>query len=114
MDTSRDRELPPAISDSMWVSTKSSGLLRGRRNKDTKPELALRRALHSLGARYRLQYSVANQVVADLAFTRHRAAIFVDGCFWHGCPKHGRRNFTGPNAGRWIAKMERIKARDER
>ena len=43
-----------------------------------------------------------------------RLAIFVDGCFWHGCPEHGRRTpWTGPNAGLWEEKMRRNRARDE-
>jgi DNA mismatch endonuclease (patch repair protein) len=41
-------------------------------------------------------------------------AIFVDGCFWHGCPEHGTQRFQGPNASRWVAKMARNKANDRR
>src|SRR4051794_35843389 len=87
-----------------WVSTAKSGQLRGRRNKDTKPELALRHALFALGARYRLQWRVGEHATADIAFLGRKVAIFVDGCFWHGCPRHGQRVFTGANAERWVAK----------
>ena len=59
------------------------------RGKDTKPELVLRRALTALGVRYR----VHNRRVPgtpDLSHTGSRVAVFVDGCFWHGCPRHYR------------------------
>lgn len=59
--------------------------------KDTGPELRLRRLLHAKGLRYRVDYPVLDGTRrrADIAFTRLRLAIFVDGCFWHGCPIHG-------------------------
>ncbi len=55
--------------------------------RNTAPELVLRRLLHSRGLRYRLD---ARTPVcrADLVFSRHHVAVFVDGCFWHGCPEH--------------------------
>lgn len=56
------------------------------RGKDTKPELILRKALFAKGLRYRLNYRVAGYRV-DIAFPSKKLAIFVDGCFWHGCPK---------------------------
>lgn len=61
-----------------------------QRTKDTSAELALRRALHSLGLRYRLNVKVpgAPRRTIDIAFTRAKVAIMVDGCFWHGCPLH--------------------------
>ena len=48
----------------------------------------------------------------DICFTRARVAVFVDGCFWHGCPEHGRRPAT--NRAYWLAKIERNRARDVR
>ena len=65
-----------------------------QRERDTGPELALRRRLHALGHRYRVDLAVvpgAPRRRIDLAFTRARVAVFVDGCFWHGCPEHGVR-----------------------
>jgi len=56
------------------------------RSRDTSPELALRRALWSAGLRYRLHRDLPG--TPDLAFVRARLAVFVDGCFWHGCPRH--------------------------
>ena len=56
----------------------------------TKPEMALRRELHRRGLRYRVQYRVPGipRRRVDIAFTRARLAVFVDGCFWHACPEH--------------------------
>ncbi|WP_424968867.1 very short patch repair endonuclease [Dinoroseobacter sp. S375] len=65
-----------------------SRMMAGIRGKDTKPELALRRALHARGFRFRL-HSKAIDGRPDLVLSRYRAVIFVHGCFWHrheGCP----------------------------
>jgi DNA mismatch endonuclease (patch repair protein) len=45
---------------------------------------------------------------------RYRLAVFVDGCFWHGCSRHGRNTFAGPNAALWEDKLRRNKMRDSR
>ncbi|WP_456824146.1 very short patch repair endonuclease [Cellulomonas sp. P5_E12] len=83
------------------------------RRRDTGPELALRSAVHALGLRYRVAYPVPGQRrrTMDLAFTRARVAVFVDGCFWHGCPEHG----TSPrlNSDWWRQKLDANRARDE-
>lgn len=96
-----------------WTSTGASPSLSGRRNRDTVPEMALRRALHAAGARFRLQRRLAPACTPDLVLPARRIAVWVDGCYWHSCPEHGRRSpFTGPNAGLWAAKMARTRARD--
>lgn len=82
---------------------------QGRR--DTKPELALRRALWRLGFRYRIDVApVPGRRRADLIFTRARVAVYVDGCFWHSCPAHG----TIPRANRdwWVNKLDANVTRD--
>ena len=56
------------------------------RSRDTRPEIELRKALWQQGLRYRLEYDLPGR--PDLAFIGPRVAIFVDGCFWHGCPVH--------------------------
>jgi DNA mismatch endonuclease (patch repair protein) len=62
-----------------------------------------------------LQRQLAKGCTPDIVMPGRRLAIFVDGCFWHGCPKHGRKSpFTGPNAELWIDKMERNRMRDKR
>lgn len=62
------------------------------RRSGTKPETLLRRELHRRGRRFRVQYRVEGLARrrVDIAFTRARLIVFVDGCFWHGCPEHGR------------------------
>lgn len=80
--------------------------------KDTKPELAVRRELHARGMRYRLQLKVPgnNRRTIDIAFTRARLAVFVDGCFWHGCPEHHHRPKT--NSEWWDWKIAGNQMRD--
>ena len=98
----------------IWARTPASRHLKGRRRRDTKPELALRRALRSAGAGYRIQVTLERGLSADLAFPGARLAVYVDGCFWHGCPTHGRRMFRGPNAKLWASKLQRNVERDAR
>jgi DNA mismatch endonuclease (patch repair protein) len=97
-----------------WVSTPWSAQLRGRRVRDTEPEKTLRSAVHALGLRFRLHRKVAPRCTADFVLPRHSVAVFVDGCFWHGCPSHGTRHFRGPNALRWEAKITTNMERDAR
>ncbi|WP_078962847.1 very short patch repair endonuclease [Streptomyces sp. TP-A0875] len=97
-----------------WVRTGKGDHLRGRRSRDTGPEVKLRQAVHRLGLRYRLQRRVAPRCTADFVLPRHRVAVFVDGCFWHGCPVHGVVEFQGPNAKRWSDKIEANRRRDRR
>jgi len=56
------------------------------RSRDTKPELKLRRELWSRGVRYQVRNKLPGK--PDIVFPKQRIAIFVDGCFWHGCPEH--------------------------
>lgn len=81
--------------------------------RDTAPEVALRRALHAAGHRFRVVYPVPGnrRRTIDIAFTRARLAVFVDGCFWHGCPEHGTR--PKANSEWWTTKLATNKARDE-
>ncbi|MEI5098613.1 very short patch repair endonuclease [Streptomyces sp. PmtG] len=97
-----------------WVRTEKSDHLRGRRARDTAPEVALRKAVHRLGLRFRLQRKVATRCTADFVLPRYDVAVFVDGCFWHGCTTHGPAVFRGPNATLWQEKIETNRARDLR
>ncbi|WP_082618267.1 very short patch repair endonuclease [Oerskovia sp. Root22] len=94
-------------------STQASARMSAARRRDTAPELALRRELHARGLRYRVTYPVPGQRrrTIDVAFTRVKVAIFVDGCFWHGCPDHA----TTPrsNSAWWVGKLAANRARDE-
>ncbi|MFI5559285.1 very short patch repair endonuclease [Amycolatopsis japonica] len=88
--------------------------MRANRRTDTKPEVALRGQLHRLGYRYRkdlrlvLDSGVA--VRPDIVFTAKKIAIFVDGCFWHVCPEHGRQPTS--NEWYWTPKLRRNVERD--
>lgn len=98
-----------------WVSTDAGRHLSGRKKRDTSPEVALRKALHAEGARFRLQRELAKGCRPDIVMPGRMVAVFVDGCFWHSCPEHGRKTpFTGPNADLWEQKMLRNSERDRR
>jgi DNA mismatch endonuclease (patch repair protein) len=77
--------------------------------------LLLRKALHAQGARFRLNVRLTAGCTPDILMPRRRLAVFVDGCYWHSCPKHGRKKpWTGPNAALWEEKMRRNRERDLR
>ncbi len=82
----------------------------GRR--DTKPEVELRRALHARGLRFRVDRPVLRGVRrrADIVFGPAHVAVFVDGCFWHGCPVHA--TWPQKNADFWREKIETNRLRD--
>jgi DNA mismatch endonuclease (patch repair protein) len=91
-----------------------SANMRGNRRSDTKPELALRRALHRQGYRYRKDHRLdlpgGARVRPDIVFTARKVAVFVDGCFWHCCPAHGRQ--PSANTWYWEPKLRRNVERD--
>lgn len=85
------------------------------KRRDTTPELALRSALHALGYRFRKDLPIrlgGTLVRPDIVFTRRRVAIFVDGCFWHCCPVHGRKPTS--NGDYWSPKLTSNVQRDRR
>jgi DNA mismatch endonuclease (patch repair protein) len=86
--------------------------MQSNKSRDTKPELALRRAVHALGLRYRVSTRPLPRVrrTADLVFTKAKVAVFMDGCFWHGCPEHHTKSAT--NAAYWADKVQRNRERD--
>ena len=83
-----------------------------QRRSGTAPELLLRQELHRRGRRFRVQMRIAGlpRRRVDLAFTRWRFVVFVDGCFWHGCPVHGV--LPGTNRDWWTWKLARNHDRD--
>ena len=91
------------------LNAATSARLARQARAATKPELALRRELHRRGLRYRVNHPTLPGR-PDIAFTRVKIAVFVDGCFWHSCPAHG----TVPRNNRdwWQAKLDRNVARD--
>lgn len=82
----------------------------GRR--DTKPEVELRRILHARGLRFRVDRPILSdrRRRADIVFGPARVAVFVDGCFWHGCPEHA--TWPTNNAKFWCEKIEANRDRD--
>ncbi|MDX3064650.1 very short patch repair endonuclease [Streptomyces sp. ND04-05B] len=81
-------------------------------SKDTAAELAVRRLLHAAGLRYRVEFPVPGMARRriDVAFTRAKVAVLIDGCFWHGCPEHATQPKS--NAEWWRNKLDRNMARD--
>ena len=88
--------------------------MRANRGRDTGPEVALRSALHAKGLRFRKDYRLdlheRHRVRPDIVFPRLRLAVFVDGCFWHGCQEH--RSLPASNASFWKQKIEGTRQRD--
>lgn len=102
----RDKRSPTA------KSTRVSENMSRIKGKDTKPELLLRKALYQAGVRgYRKNYKKLPGK-PDIVFLRKRIALFVQGCFWHGCETCGRRTPTH-NSAYWMNKIDKNIARDK-
>lgn len=87
--------------------------MQANRRTDTAPEIALRSALHRQGLRFRkdlLLASVEGRPRPDIVFPRAKVAVFMDGCFWHSCPTHGRPPAT--NLDYWQPKFQANVRRD--
>jgi DNA mismatch endonuclease (patch repair protein) len=97
---------PPASSEAALARMKAA------RPRDTAPELALRSRLHRMGLRYFVDHPplAGMRRRADVVFPIARVAVYVDGCFWHGCPIHGTR--PKANARFWSEKIETNRHRD--
>ncbi|MEV0244188.1 very short patch repair endonuclease [Streptomyces sp. NPDC050674] len=96
----------------METSPEIRARMSRQKSRNTEVEMALRRALHAAGLRYRVHRKPLKGVrrEADVLFSRARVAVFVDGCFWHGCPKHA--TWPKNNAEFWRTKIEGNKRRD--
>jgi DNA mismatch endonuclease, patch repair protein len=98
----------PVTPSSVGVSRRMSS----QRSRDTAPEVSIRKLLHARGLRFRVAWPVPGlkRRTIDIAFTRVRIAVFVDGCFWHVCPVHA----TSPaaNGAWWTDKLTKNQARD--
>lgn len=104
-----DATVPTMVASSPQVSAQMSRHPR----KDTEPEVALRRLLFARGLRYRVHIRVPGlpRRTIDIAFPGAKLAVFVDGCFWHGCPDHGM--VPRSNAEWWRRKIEGNRRRDD-
>ena len=86
--------------------------MRNMPEHSTGPEMVVRRLLFAKGLRYRVQYPVpgTSRRTIDVAFPRKKVAVFIDGCFWHGCAEH--RNIPAHNQDWWKNKIEQNQSRD--
>lgn len=96
-----------------WASSPATRKsMQGNRRRDTSPEWQVRRLLHRRGLRYRVDQPLPfdKRRRADLTFSRARVMVFIDGCFWHGCPEH----FVAPKSHPeyWEPKIAANRARD--
>lgn len=96
-----------------WASSPASrAVMQANKGRDTKPERLLRSALHHKGLRYRVSARPLPDFrrTADVVFPKARVAVFVDGCFWHGCPEHHRP--ASKRSDFWAEKIADNRARD--
>lgn len=88
--------------------------MQGQRRRDTTSEMQVRRKLHAAGFRYRVDHRLEPSLRCrgDIVFRRAKIVVFIDGCFWHGCPLHA----TSPrnNAQWWREKLDANMSRDRR
>lgn len=106
---SAEADLP----ETSWASSPAArATMRSNTRRDTGPELRVRRLLHARGLRYRVDWPLPfnRRRRADIAFTAVKVTVFIDGCFWHGCPQH----YIPPVSHReyWATKVDRNTARD--
>ncbi|GAB3996378.1 very short patch repair endonuclease [Nocardioides marmoraquaticus] len=112
MPTNEPDDDADEVSTSWASSSAVRAVMRGNRRRDTRPEMRVRRALHARGLRYRVDIAplAGLRRRADVVFRGPRVAVFIDGCFWHGCPEHGMTPRT--NTEFWRAKLDRNRERD--
>jgi len=104
---------PPAPPAGSWAKSSAVRLqMQGNRGRDTEPELRLRSVLFRSGLRYRVNKRPMSDLrrTADVVFPHAKIAVFVDGCYWHGCPDHHRP--SRENRQFWHDKIDGNKARD--
>jgi DNA mismatch endonuclease (patch repair protein) len=111
------KELLEVVRNAPAASTPAArAVMQRNRRRDSRAEVQLRSALHRLGLRFRVDYPIrcgpGRPIRPDIVFTKARMVVFVDGCFWHGCPEHGRSPKV--NIGYWTAKIALNQDRDRR
>ena len=104
-------DLPKMNTRMVKVTSTRSEIIKQVKEKDTAAEFALRSALHGIGLRYQLHRKVEG-VVVDIVFPTTKVLVFVDGCFWHGCPLHS--TFPKSDQSYWLSKLAENKERDQR
>lgn len=110
----RSRSAPGDVGYPFPSTPSATAIMKANPSKNTRPELRLRTLLHACGLRYRTNYPIrageGRPILVDVAFTRLKLAIFMDGCFWHACPIHG--SVPKANVAYWSPKLERTVERD--
>lgn len=102
--------VPP---EGSWASSAARRRnMQAIRSRDTTPERLIRRLVHAQGLRYRVATRPLSDLrrTADMVFRPAKVAVFIDGCYWHGCPEHYVPPKTNP--GYWSDKVARNMARD--
>ncbi|MEO1011148.1 MAG: very short patch repair endonuclease [Bacteroidota bacterium] len=105
-------KVPRFNEESGFYTTPERSKIMGKiRGKNTKPELAFRKALYAAGYRYRINY---RKLIGkpDIALKKYRTVIFIDGEYWHGYNWEERKPKIKTNREFWIAKIERNMQRD--
>lgn len=91
-----------------------TAVMKANKRSDTKPEVAIRSQLHRMGLRFRKDFIIkieGRNCRPDIVFTKAKLIIFIDGCFWHFCPKHG--HIPKSNIHYWEPKLNKNKERDK-
>ena len=112
-DVSPQRAMDDDRMSTTWVTTaQTARRMSHQARRETRPERLVRSALHAAGCRFRVSYSVPGlrRCSIDIAFPRQKLAVFIDGCFWHGCPAHSKPPKT--NSEYWNPKIAGNQARD--
>lgn len=104
----------PLLDGRSWASSQAArNTMQANRSRDTGPEMRIRRELHAKGYRYRVDARPIPHLNrrADIVFFSRKVAVFIDGCFWHGCADH----YSGPktNSSFWNEKVLANMARDQ-
>ena len=95
------------------IDPKVSERMKKQRIFDTKPESEIAKACFAKGLRYRKNVEIPEvKTLVDLVFRKHNLVVFIDGCFWHGCPWHYKTPKTRSEW--WDAKTEKNRTRDKR
>ena len=104
--------MPPRIRTPKSRSIAVRNVMQANRGVDTGPEIRLRSLVHKAGLRYAIDVRPEADINrrADLVFRAAKVAVFVNGCFWHGCPKH----YSSPKSNKryWSEKVRRNRERD--
>ncbi|WP_246213348.1 very short patch repair endonuclease [Kitasatospora viridis] len=103
-----------SVPEDSWASSPATRKsMRANKGKNTKPEMRLRSLLHREGLRYKVSARPVSTIrrTADVVFPKVKVAVFVDGCYWHGCPDH--RSVPVTNREFWVTKLEGNMVRDK-